>query len=178
MPSTISRAYFIMYGVGSTPVIDLASTTAQIDFGSGTISFDPFNWFDKPVNIHDGEILSPGSYYRPSVSGYVSATIDPGLVGAYMVMDYGSNNGIGMFAAWNVKAINPTDNIYLSTDLDHDGLPGWTFQDSVLAGHMFEVDMVVPTSTMPIPPAIYLFSTGLLALVRFRLRNSLGNIFS
>ncbi len=102
---------FIVSYIPITGVIDLDNKLLVVD----DFSFFGINW--QTTNV---ELLDPGTYTRTHNGVTITATINPGEIGAYMVIVWGSSE-FPTFMAWQPSQGNT---VFTSVDIDGDGVPG------------------------------------------------------
>lgn len=100
-----------------------SALTGDYDSAAGTLSFDPVILFGLDMIARSVELLPVGTHTRSDgAGGILTASVAPGQVGAYVVLDWGFNV-FSTFMVWNVtgSAISQT---FSPVDSDGDGVPG------------------------------------------------------
>ena len=113
----------IIYDTFGFPIIPsgLIPITGIVDIDNDVLIIDDFQFLGLNTVTNVLEILPSGAYTRTFNGVTVNATIDPGHVGAYMIIDWGGIEQIPLFMGWDVNA-NKT--IFTPVDVDGDGVLG------------------------------------------------------
>lgn len=96
----------------------------------------------------------------------LSMTVDENQWGGHFLIDWGSV-GINMDSVnvWDVST-DLSGTIHLaSTDPDGDGILGTPMVDGALIGYSWSFDLTLAPQVVPVPPAVWLFGSGLLGLI-------------
>ena len=107
---------------------------------------------------------SPGTYNFDSTPDSVfpdvvdlSMTVGTNQVGMRTFIEWNANI-YDVLAVWDV-----TDNTYMATDMDGDGVRGYQMVSGPFAGLNVVLDIQI--SSVPVPAAVWLFGSGLLGLI-------------
>ena len=116
--------------------------TGDLDTANSSMTVDPFiflglQWFTQSV-----ELLGTGTFTRPDgFGGSISATVNPGQLGAYMTFEWGINV-IPNFMIWDVNS-SANGSSYTTADSDGDGIPGHAFVVGPFVGFSILYDFIV-----------------------------------
>lgn len=138
----------IIYDQTGFPIITNVPITGIVDLDNDVLIIDDFMFFGLIAETHVLEILPPGSYTRVHNGVTVEATIDPGHVGAYMIIAWGIEE-IPMFMGWEVTSSNT---VFDPVDVDGDGIPGMM----MLSGPFFGLSAVYEFTAEPTGPGVRL----------------------
>lgn len=135
---------------------------------NATGDFEIDNFFGFPLVAHDVTFYwGSGTYIFDSVGDSVvpginiSMTVNPGQVGMHFLFDWHGNTDIDVLNVFDVSYIG-SDTIYTPTDVDSNGIVGFSMVDGPFQGSDMATAFVVAT---PIPTAVWLFGSGLIGLI-------------
>jgi hypothetical protein len=145
------------------------------DSGSTTLSLnttDPFQGFLWQAT---GAVYGPGDWIfetcrldgstNCSFPQPIWMTVGTGQWGGHLLLDWSYSNNIDVLNVWDVTT-NPSGAIILtSTDPDGDGVLGIPMVDGPFIAFSWSYDLVLTPQPIPIPPALWLFGSGLLGLI-------------
>lgn len=116
--------------------------TGDLDTANNSMTVDPFMFFGLQWFTQSVELLGTGTFTRPDgFGGTISATVNPGQLGAYMVFDWGLNI-IPNFMVWDVNS-SANGSSYTTVDSDGDGIPGHAFVAGPFIGFTTLYDYIV-----------------------------------
>jgi hypothetical protein len=101
--------------------------------------------------------------------------VDENQWGGHFLIDWGSV-GINMDSVnvWDVST-DLSGTIHLaSTDPDGDGILGTAMVDGALIGYSWSFDLTLAPQAVPVPPAVWLFGSGLLGLTGIARRKKIS----
>lgn len=167
---------FGIYDMYSTE-IETRSITGSIDFDAMSMSVNTFDLMALPVGFTTLSLYGPGSYsfYVDSQvqgdltsPGYMDMTVSSGQIGAFGLFDWNVTTGMGAAFVWDVSYGGTVESpVYILTaaDPDGDGIPGTPQVDGPFLG--ISAAMSLTTAPVPVPAAVWLFGSGLIALLGF-----------
>jgi len=140
------------------------------DLSSG---FEIDYFFGYPIVAHDVSVFwGPGTYEFDSFGDsatpgqQIEMTVNSGQIGIHFLFDWYDNNNIDVLNVFDVTYAD-SNMILTSTDVDGNGIVGFTMVDGPFQGVDMATNFVVAT---PIPAAAWLFGSGLIGLVGFARR--------
>ena len=171
----MNSATFTAYasdGAVADPPADI-NVTGTIGSGSWNVaSTTPF--FGASWTAHSGTTFGPGTYTIDTVEGgaYTNIVVGPGQIGGHILFDWGPSLNNDIVNVWDVNTVGGITT-YTSTDIDGDGTPGIGSIDGSTASVGLSINYDF-TTAVPIPPAIWLFGSGLLGLISIIRRKQLA----
>jgi len=116
--------------------------SGDLDTANNSMSVDPFSFFGLQWKTQSVELLGTGTYTRPDgFGGTISATVNPGQLGAYMVFEWGANV-LPNLMVWDVNS-SANGSSYTAIDSDGDGIPGHAFVVGPFVGFSVIYDFIV-----------------------------------
>lgn len=124
------NGFFKFYDESGNDIFgDIFPITGRVDFGSGLLEIDDFQFFGAFWQTTVVEILEPGTYTRDFNPTFgepisISGTIPEDTFGAYTIATWNINE-MPAFHAWQpVPSATGTDYIPIDVDVISDGSPG------------------------------------------------------
>lgn len=121
---------------------DLIAHDVNFYWNSGTYNFDSI-----------GDAVTPAQN--------ISMSVNPGQVGMHFLFDWHGNNDIDVLAVFDVT-YSSGNIIYSPTDVDGNGVVGFTMVEGPFQGADASVNFTVAT---PVPAALWLFGSGVIGLI-------------
>lgn len=116
--------------------------TGDLDNTNSSMTVDPFSFFGLQWFTRSVELLGTGTFTRPDgFGGTISATVNTGQLGTYMVFEWGANT-IPNFMVWDVNN-SANGSSYTTIDSDGDGIPGHAFVVGPFPGFSVLYDFIV-----------------------------------
>ena len=116
--------------------------SGDLDTANNSMSVDPFSFFGLQWKTQSVELLGTGTHTRPDgFGGTISATVNPGQLGAYMVFEWGVNV-LPNLMVWDVNS-SVNGSSYTAIDSDGDGIPGHAFVVGPFVGFNVIYDFIV-----------------------------------
>lgn len=165
--ATMTSATLTVYdNIGQLVSFDInpvASVTGSISGGAWSVSSTD-TFLGSPWTAHGGTTFGPGTYAIDTIEGGIyNITVGAGQLGGHILWDWSVSTNIDIINVWDVSAAGGLIT-YTSTDIDGDSIPGIGMIDGPFASVPFSMNFDFAT-TVPIPPAVLLFSSGLLGLI-------------
>lgn len=191
LATTSTATYSATYDVSGTLIV--RSPTGQLveaidntvsgfydNSGSTTLSLNTTDRFQGLLWLSIGAVYGPGDWVfeacladgstnctQPSP---VSMTVGTGQWGGHLLVDWGAVQNIDVLNVWDITTSSSGAIILTSTDPDGDGILGIPMVDGPFKTFSWSYDLVLTPQTVPIPSALWLFGTGLLALAEMTRR--------
>lgn len=146
--------------------------------GSGTVEYKNFSWMTQTWQVNGNEFecrvskeIDGCAQYRQSGGTLVSSVenayefaLTEGQFAGGVFLDWGEYIDIPILSAMQVISFDGNIMRVGSIDTDHDGIPGTALLESPFTGVTWSFDgqqEFDSVSSVPLPPAIWLFLTGL-----------------
>ncbi len=184
LSSSSAFAAFVDYPVppeysftGSLDVFDISGVSIA---GPSAINFYPasgdftLTYLDAPAVGYDSSVFTtPGTYSFNSTpdinfpSEVISMTVGAGQIGLRTFVEWNANI-FDILTVWDVTTSGDTT-LLTATDMDNDGIRGYKMVSGPYAGLNVTIDATIVT---PIPAAVWMFGSGLIALAGFARRKA------
>ena len=107
-------------------------------------------------------LFDPGAYTIDTIEGGGSYnfTVDEGQVGGHILLDSGATTNIDVINVWDLNTVNGAMT-FTSADIDGNGIRGIDMIDGPYINLSVNFDF---STAVPIPPALWLFGSGLVGL--------------
>jgi len=150
------------------------TASGDLSFSDLSSGFEIESFFGFPLIAHDVSVYwGPGTYAfdsnpSSSTSGQqIEMTVNSNQIGMHFLFDWSVYTDVDVINVFDVSYLNG-DMILTSTDVDGNGIVGFTMVDGPFPGDLdMATNFVVAT---PIPAAAWLFGSGLIGLVGFARR--------
>ncbi len=165
----------------------LIDASYTLEDGSGNVTGDalvfPNAYDDVDFELFSSTATSYNSsfYFNPGIYTFdsqgdsitaaqtISMTVNSGQVGMHFLFDWDGNTAIDVLGVFDVQNVNG-DLIYTPTDVEGNGIVGFTMVDGPFQG----VDIVLNfTVATPVPAAFWLFASGLVGLLHIGRRKKI-----
>lgn len=114
-----------------------APVTGNYDAAAGTLFFDPIFFYGSPLVASSVELLPVGTYVRSDgAGGTITATVNPGQVGAYVTFSWSTAPVLPTFMVWDVAGPESSQ-LFTPVDSDGDGIPGHEQAGGTFIGFSF-----------------------------------------
>ena len=158
---------------------ETVAITGSIDFDAMSMTGNPFVLMGVTGYFTSINLYGPGSYVfnvdsqvlgDPTSPGQTGMTVGAGQIGAFGLFDWHVTTDMGAVFVWDVSGDVYTGLTLTATDPDGDGILGTPQVDGPFMGISAAINLTAdpaPVPAIPVPAAIWLFSSGLLALFGF-----------
>lgn len=150
---------------------------------TGSLNLDTFQPHFGFLWVAEGQVYGEGNWIFETCladgSSQCTAPTPLGMTvgvnqwGGHFLIDWGASQNMDSVNVWDVST-DLSGTIHLaSTDPDGDGILGTPMEDGPFIGFSWSFDLTLTPQTVPVPPALWLFGSGLIGLVGMARRGKL-----
>ena len=183
--ASVTGTFAVLAPSGQPIAPMLTDVTGSIGGGTFSVS-STSSYFGTTWTAQNGTTFGPGTYNFPVSDpsappglAYTGLVVNPGQVGAHILLDWNNNTNLDVILVWDVttgtclygaNAGSGTCTNYTSVDpaltnpANPDGIAGVGWLNGSTVGFSPNFNLSAP---VPLPAAVWLFGSGLLGLVGF-----------